>query len=149
MIKYSPIKQRIIQYVDLHFSSRRDFYTKAGISRGTLENQAGITEDTLTKVFATNSKLSPTWVITGEGSMLTDDQKFFLKSIKNQNDDFNDFQTQIKEKDAVIKELKEIIVEQRKIIMYLVNSSEKKKKKKKENNKILTENANFIKNKLI
>ena len=65
--KISPIKQRILQFVDTLGVSKRDFYARTGISRGTLESATGITEDTITKVFAAYPNLSPSWVITGVG----------------------------------------------------------------------------------
>lgn len=68
--KFSPIKKRILQFVDYLNISKREFYAKTGISRGTLDNNSGITEDILTKIFANYSEISPLWLITGEGSML-------------------------------------------------------------------------------
>lgn len=68
--KISPIKQRILQFVDTLGISKRDFYAKTGISRGTLESATGITEDTIAKVFAIYPDLSPSWLIIGIGEML-------------------------------------------------------------------------------
>lgn len=68
--KVSPIKQRILQFVDSLGITKRDFYTKTAISRGTLESATGITEDTLTKFIATYQNVSPLWVLTGQGDML-------------------------------------------------------------------------------
>ena len=68
--KISPIKQRILQFVDTLGISKRDFYAATGISRGTLESSTGITEDTIAKVFATYPDLSPMWVVLGTGEML-------------------------------------------------------------------------------
>lgn len=50
--------------------SKRDFYTKIGVSRGTLESKTGITEDVVTKFFATFPEVSVEWVMTGTGDML-------------------------------------------------------------------------------
>jgi hypothetical protein len=72
MQNISPIKQRILQFIDEFCKSKRVFYTLSGISRGTLESETGITEDTLAKVFAAYPNLSPTWVITGVGGMFLD-----------------------------------------------------------------------------
>lgn len=69
-LKKSPIKQRILQFVDSLGISKRDFYSKTGISRGTLENNAGITEDTITKLFAVYKNINPFWLINGEGEMV-------------------------------------------------------------------------------
>lgn len=69
MQKISPIKQRISQYVDHQRLSRREFYAKTGISRGTLENPSGITEDTLVKFLAIYPNISPYWLLFGTGPM--------------------------------------------------------------------------------
>lgn len=65
MQKNSPIKQRILQFVDTLGISKREFYAKTGISRGTLESKTGITEDTLAKLFATYPDIDTSWIITG------------------------------------------------------------------------------------
>lgn len=71
----SPIKQRFLQFADTLGISMRDFYIKTGVSRGTLENSTGINEETMTKIFANFSDLSPNWVVTGEGPMLKSVEK--------------------------------------------------------------------------
>jgi hypothetical protein len=70
MQKNSPIKERILQFADSLNISKREFYKKTGISRGTLESSTGITEDTLAKFIATFEDLSPEWILTGKGEML-------------------------------------------------------------------------------
>ena len=50
--------------------SKRDFYAKIGVSRGTLESKTGITEDVVTKFFATYPEVSIEWIMTGNGEML-------------------------------------------------------------------------------
>jgi len=67
--KVSTCKQRISQYVEYLGITQRAFYEQTGISRGTLGNATGISEDSLTKLFNTYRKLSPRWVILGEGEM--------------------------------------------------------------------------------
>jgi len=127
----SPIKQRILQYIEEDYASRREFYKKTGISRGTMENSTGITEETLTKIFATDEGLSPLWVITGEGPMR---KKLIRKTRKTSGKKYNDALsvTQrmendqwllIKEKDEIIKDLKGRINEQKKVIDHLIKSS--------------------------
>lgn len=65
--KISPIKQRILQFVENLAISKREFCDKTGISRGTLESHTGITEETITKFFATYPDVNPTWLFTGRG----------------------------------------------------------------------------------
>lgn len=66
----SPIKQRVLQFIGTLHISKREFYKKTGISRGTLESNSGITEDILAKVIANFENLSPDWILTGNGPML-------------------------------------------------------------------------------
>lgn len=66
----SPIKQRILQFVATLGTSKREFYTKTGISRGTLESKTGITEDIVTKFFATYPEVNVEWIMFGKGDML-------------------------------------------------------------------------------
>ena len=66
----SPIKQRILSFAGTLGISKRDFYAKIGVSRGTLESKTGITEDVITKFFATYPQVNIEWLMTGEGDML-------------------------------------------------------------------------------
>lgn len=73
MQKISPIKERILKFADTLDISKREFYKKTGISRGTLESSTGITEETLAKFITTFKELSLEWILTGEGPMLRSD----------------------------------------------------------------------------
>ncbi len=66
----SPIKQRILYFAGTLGISKRDFYAKIGVSRGTLESKTGITEDVITKFFATYPEVSIEWLMLGVGKML-------------------------------------------------------------------------------
>jgi hypothetical protein len=70
MQKKSPIKQRILHFVDTLNISRRDFYAITGISRGTLESSTSITEDTLAKFIAIYHNVNPVWLLSGASTML-------------------------------------------------------------------------------
>ncbi len=83
----SPIKQRILQYAKTLGISKRDFYAKIGVSRGTLEAKTGITEEVMAKFIATFPDVSIEWLVTGNGNI------FNTKSTENavkQNDDIID-----------------------------------------------------------
>lgn len=67
----SPIKQRILSFAGTLGISKRDFYSKIGVSRGTLESKTGITEDVITKFFATYPEVNIQWLMTGVGDMLS------------------------------------------------------------------------------
>lgn len=66
----SPVKQRILSFVDFIGISKRKFYEATGISRGTLDNKSSINEDTLAKLIATYDQLNIEWLFTGKGEML-------------------------------------------------------------------------------
>lgn len=72
--KFSPIKQRILQFIGLLDISKRDFYARVGISRGTLESKTGITEDIMAKFIATYPEVNIKWLISGEGSMINGEE---------------------------------------------------------------------------
>lgn len=69
--KISPIKQRILEYIDYLGISKREFYQITGISRGTLESKTGITEDIITRFIEQYRNISPEWLIFGTGQMLS------------------------------------------------------------------------------
>lgn len=68
--KISPIKERILIFANSLGISKREFYTKIQVSRGTLESKTGITEDVLAKFIATFPEVSIEWLLKGEGKML-------------------------------------------------------------------------------
>lgn len=80
--KISPIKQRILQFAESLGISKREFYAKIGVSRGTLESKTGITEEVLAKFIAAYPNVSIEWLLTGDG----DSEKKCLStpSIKDQ-----------------------------------------------------------------
>lgn len=73
--KISPIKQRILDFADSLGISKREFYSRIGVSRGTLEAKTGITEDILAKFIAMYPDVSIEWLMTGEGEMIRHMQK--------------------------------------------------------------------------
>lgn len=81
----SPIKQRILFFAGTLGISKRDFYAKIGVSRGTLESKTGITEDVVTKFFATYPEVSVEWLMTGRGEMLKNSPS--CKEKKQENSD--------------------------------------------------------------
>lgn len=66
----SPIKNRILYYIECLNISKREFYSKTGISRGTLESDTGITEETMAKFIAVYPEVSLNWLILGEGEVV-------------------------------------------------------------------------------
>ena len=70
--KISPIKQRILYFASNLGISKRDFYSRIGVSRGTLESNTGITEDVVSKFISTFPEVNIEWLITGNGEMTID-----------------------------------------------------------------------------
>lgn len=66
----SPIKQRILQYVDYKGISKYKFYKESGITRGVLDQNTGISEDTLIKFLDYAREISYKWILFGVGEML-------------------------------------------------------------------------------
>lgn len=67
--KFSPVKQRILSFAASLGCSKREFYSKIGVSRGTLESNTGVTEDVVAKFIATFPEVSLEWLWTGSGDM--------------------------------------------------------------------------------
>lgn len=70
----SPIKQRILSFAETLGISKREFYSQIGVSRGTLESKSSITEDVMARFIARFPQVSPSWLITGKGSMILSTQ---------------------------------------------------------------------------
>lgn len=73
--KISPIKDRILSFVDSLGISKREFYSIIGVSRGTLESKTGITEDVLAKFIAAYPDVSIQWLMTGEGPIMQEKEQ--------------------------------------------------------------------------
>lgn len=100
--KISPIKQRILYFADTLGISKREFYAKIGVSRGTLESNTGITEDILAKFIATFPEIDIYWLILGEGNM------YRTPSVMNE--------ASPPDHDEIVRLLREKIDDQQKII---------------------------------
>ncbi len=75
MQKISPVKQRILSFAASLGCSKREFYSKIGVSRGTLESNTGVTEDVVAKFIATFPDVSLEWLWTGCGEMRSGKQE--------------------------------------------------------------------------
>lgn len=65
----SPIKERILQYLNLKGITKYSFYKKSGVSRGILDQKTGISEDNIARFLEYARDISPLWLITGEGTI--------------------------------------------------------------------------------
>ncbi len=68
MQDFSPIKKRILEYLDYKGVSKYQFYKDSGITRGVLDKSSGISEDNIAKFIAYVGDINLEWLMTGEGS---------------------------------------------------------------------------------
>ncbi len=73
--KISKIKQKILQYADYKGYSKRKIYIQTGISNGVFDKKTGLSEDNIEKFISTYNDINPTWLLTGKGSMLLNNNK--------------------------------------------------------------------------
>lgn len=78
----SPIKERILQYINLKGITKYALYRDSGITRGILDQDTGISEDNLQKFLHFAQDISLTWLITGEGEILNTRSAKFVTDIK-------------------------------------------------------------------
>ncbi len=138
MKKFSPIKERIRQYIEYKRIKISHVYEKTGITDGTFSNSSGLSEDNLMKFFSFYSDINPEWLLTGNGNMLKNNTPVAQHTIDNKNVQTNngniqqvfnnnkgnsynhnhtatpastieDLKTQIKELNNVIKEKDKVI----------------------------------------
>lgn len=69
MQQISPIKQRIVEYLENTGVSKYEFYKNSGTTRGVLEKESGISEDNIAKFLAYAKDVNPTWLVAGYGPM--------------------------------------------------------------------------------
>ncbi len=67
---FSPIKNRILQYIDYIGVSKYKFYQDTGITRGVLDKESGISEDNIAKFIAYATEINIEWLLTGTGEMI-------------------------------------------------------------------------------
>lgn len=78
MPKKSPIKQKILQYLEQAEVTEYEFYQKSGISRGVLKSDSGITEENIARFLAydksvnKDKRVSLDWLVRNEGPMFED-----------------------------------------------------------------------------
>lgn len=70
MQHFSPIKQRIIEYLEFKGLTMYQFNKESGITRGVIEKSSGISEDNITKFIAYAPEVDVNWLVLGQGKML-------------------------------------------------------------------------------
>lgn len=124
----SPIKQRILYFADTLNISKREFYKKISVSRGTLESSTGITEDIMAKFIATYPEVSPEWLVTGRGPMIrppTDN--YFQKESSNLAAEQLPSYIKKRRKDEpfnILEEVKAYFVERENLLLSIINNQQ-------------------------
>lgn len=70
---FSPIKGRVIKYIDTQCIKKEDFYTKTGITSSNFKGSGKLSEiggDKIVKILSAYRDINPEWLLTGEGEML-------------------------------------------------------------------------------
>ena len=68
----SLIKRNILTYLKTLGVSKYEFYKVSGLSRGTLDNSSGMTEENIFKFLAYAKDINLEWLLFGTGEMLKD-----------------------------------------------------------------------------
>lgn len=69
MQQNSPIKEKILQYLEIKGISKYEFYKNSGITRGVLDKDSGISEDNIAKFIAYAPEVNLNWLILDRGKM--------------------------------------------------------------------------------
>lgn len=75
MREISILKQRILEYLEKAGVSKYECYKNTGITNGVLSQGNGMSEDNLLKFLSYYSDIDHTWLLTGRGSMLREEQQ--------------------------------------------------------------------------
>lgn len=99
MQQISPIKEKILQYIDLKGISKYKFYQDSGITRGVLDKESGISEDNIAKFIAYDQTINLEWLFTGKGEMFkTKNKEFGIIKDDNKNDNLFDNKPNVQKK---------------------------------------------------
>lgn len=79
-IKFSPIKDRIHQFIENEMLNPNQFYVKTGITRGILTQENGISEQNISKFLDTYPYVNANWLLTGRGEMILKDKSIISES---------------------------------------------------------------------
>lgn len=112
MHNFSPIKQNIFKFIEFKGITKYQFYKNTGISRGVLDKNSGLSEDSITKVIAYYSEINPEWLVTSNGPMLRTGYKNEELNIDTVNEKKNSYNTTCHNcelKDKLIHNLEEIL----------------------------------------
>lgn len=80
MREISILKQRILEFLEKTGVSKYECYKNTGITNGVFSQSNGMSEDNLLKFLSYYSTVNHTWLLTGQGTMLTTPQSATVSS---------------------------------------------------------------------
>ena len=103
----SPIKKRILKYLDYKGITQYKCYKETGISKNVLSQKNGLNEENLVRFLKTYKDANPIWVTIGEGSMLLTD----LDVVKsNENIEEKEIKPTEIPPDFILKRYEELVI---------------------------------------
>ena len=128
---FTPIKGRIMLYIDYKHINKLNFYAETGISASNFKGNGSKSElggDKIAKILTLYNDLNPNWLLTGQGSMLkTNASTVNFQSIKGDSNNImkgdgtisvNDYDA--KQSSHIISELNERLKKQELYIQSLL-----------------------------
>lgn len=91
MEKISPIKERILYFIERHGVAKTHFCEKADISYANLKGKGLCSEfggGQIGKILSTYPEISAEWLLTGNGPMLKDEKELTTGNQENKEDGF-------------------------------------------------------------
>lgn len=73
MQHFSPIKQKILEFIEFKGLSKYKFYKETGITRGVLDKESGISEDNIAKFIACYPEIRLEWLLKNEEPMIKEE----------------------------------------------------------------------------
>ncbi|WGU70383.1 hypothetical protein QIU18_13245 [Capnocytophaga canimorsus] len=86
MDKISPIKERILQFIERQGIKKVDFSEKTNISYSNLKGKSLYSEiggEQIAKILEEYGEISPEWLVTGKGEMLKDSEQNITQNGNN------------------------------------------------------------------
>jgi hypothetical protein len=102
----SPIKQRILQYLETKGITKYKFYADTGVGRNLLDKKSELSQTTLKRIFAYYSDLSPIWVYEGRGEMIVKESSSNEKyEVKDTSIELQVYESILNQKEKIIQDL--------------------------------------------
>ena len=98
MQQISPIKEKILYYIEYKGISKYKFYQESGITRGVLDKESGISEENIAKYIAYAPEVNLEWLFLNKGEMIkTKNDNNVVNFNEHKNDHKNDHKPKVKE----------------------------------------------------